>query len=499
MYTLNKVKGMIFEMNHIITYIKKNKNDLIIIFLLLLAFIGIFSLNRSAPDTYSLEAYKYMNFGNSLPYFKDGRFFMTAFVLILSKLKVSYVIFKLISWMLAFISLYFGIVIFNNMLKLVTKKSHILLSFLTIVNIFVLEFLIFADYSGVMCLGILSTVLSANFFLKFLVTAEKKNILLSILLSLCTTFCYQGVICLVVILSIIFTLKYSKKFGDFVKNNLLLVLIYAVPTLSAFVLGKLLGTYRLTGSSVSIFKRLESIFSQTVELLINTGFILPKYLFLIICFIGVIIFMITSLKKQDKWKKNLFLVYCMAACLIVPLAPQFIVDYNNIWLTPRSCVGLGILCLIPYLLDIIYNNNSNKNLTIITCLLVLLSAFEFRGYLVMGYNQIKNNTKEEFEAGEILGYIYNYELKHQELKNIVIYPDKNISYTYPGIKAYKDINTRVGSRDWGTRAILFRTLNRKLDVKKDKDFEEYCKSNDWNSYVDETIKIDNDTLYICIY
>ena len=57
------------------------------------------------------------------------------------------------------------IVIFNNMLKLVTKKSHILLSFLTIVNIFVLEFLIFADYSGVMCLGILSAVLSANFFL----------------------------------------------------------------------------------------------------------------------------------------------------------------------------------------------------------------------------------------------------------------------------------------------------------------------------------------------
>ena len=84
-------------------------------------------------------------------------------------------------------------------------------------------------------------------------------------------------------------------------------------------------------------------------------------------------------------------------------------------------------------------------------------------------------------------------------KNIVIYNDKNISYTYPGIKAYKDINTRVGSRDWGTRAILFRTLNRKLVSKKDSKFKKYCQENDWNEFYDETVKIKDNTLYICIY
>lgn len=486
-------------MNKFITYVKKNKNELIIAFLLLLSVIGIFSLNRSAPDTYSLESYKYMNFKDKLPYFRDGRFFMTMFVLVLNKLNISYSIFKLISWILAFISLYLGIIIFNDMLKIATKKSHILISFLTVVNIFVLEFLIFADYSGVMCLGILNAVLSARFFLQFLVSNEKKYIPLSMLFSLFTTFCYQGVIGLVVLLPIIFIMKYSKNIKEFIKNNLLLVLVYAVPTFTALLLGKLLGTYRLTGKSVSIFKRLKEIIAQFKEILVNTGFILPKYLFIFITLIGIIIFLISITKSKNKVKNILFLIYCLIASTIVPLMPEFVVDYNNIWLTPRSCVGLGIICLIPYLICIIYGDLNKKNSLIITSLMFILFICEFRGYLVMGYNQIINNTKEEEEASLILGKVYNYEKENKQIKNIVIYNDKNISYTYPGIKAYKDINTRVGSRDWGTRAILFRTLNRKLVSKKDSKFKKYCQENDWNEFYDETVKIKDNTLYICIY
>ncbi len=478
--------------------IKENKYELLIAFLLLLVFTGLFSLNRAAPDTYSLEAYEFL-FQDNLPYFKDGRFFMTIFVLVLKALNFPYRILKLCSWALAFISLYFGIIIFNGMLKKSSKKGNILLSFLTIVNIFVLEFFIFSDYTGIMCLGILFAVISAKFFLDFLIEHKKKLFILSMLFSLFTAFCYQGTIALVVILPIIFTLKYSKSLKEFLKNNLCLVLVYAIPTFFALIIGKLIGTNRLAPTDVGFFAKIEKIFKGVISLLASTATIIPKYLFFILLIINILVVIIAFWKKEKKYLYYLFLIYCLLAGLIVPLAPQFVIDYENIWLVPRSSVGLGIICLIPILIYYIYGKKNEKVITVLSCTMLLLAIFQFRGYLLFGYHQIRNNILEEKESIKILENFYNYEKEEQKIRNISIYTDKNITYNYQDIRVFGDMNVRIGARPWGVKAMIFRSINRSLKDKESKDFEKYCQNHDWTEFNDDTIKIKDDTIYICIY
>lgn len=485
-------------MKYITTKIKENKHELLVTFLLLLVFTGIFSLNRSAPDTYSLESYEFL-FQDNLPYFKDGRFFMTIFVLILKTLNFPYRILKLCSWTLAFISLYSGILIFNGMLKKSNKRGNILLSFLTIANIFVLEFFIFSDYSGIMCLGILFATISAKFFLDFLIEHKKKLFILSMLFSLFTAFCYQGTIALVVILPIVFTLKYSQNIKEFITNNICLMLVYAIPTFFALIIGKIIGTNRLAPTDVSIFDKIDKIFKGVMSLLTSTATIIPKYIFIILLVINLLVVIVAFWKKDKKFIYYLFLFYCLLAGLIVPLAPQFVIDYENIWIVPRSSVGLGIICLIPILIYYIYSKKNEKVITVLSCTMLLLAICQFRGYLLFGYHQIRNNILEEKESIKILEKFYNYEKENKKIKNISIYTDKNITYNYQDIKVSGDMNVRIGARPWGVKAMLFRSINRSLKDKENKDFERYCQNHDWTEFNNDTIKIEDDTIYICIY
>lgn len=484
---MNKIKNDFIEYKNI--YLK--------IALFILVLTGIFIVDRSAPDTYTLEAYAFMGF-DSLPYFNDGRFIMTIFVMGLKFLKCPYHVFKIISWLLAFTSLFLSVVIIEKLIKKETGKDRILLSLLLIVNPFIVEYFIFADYTGVMCLGILFATCSCYNFIRYLSEKNIKYFFYASIFSLLTAFSYQGVISLIVLLPICFTLKYSKSFKNFIINNIKLALLYAVPTLFSLIIGFIIKTGRLT-SDFSIIDKVMKIFSGFKYLVLSTFGILPKY-FLVMIFIFLLIILVYSLiTNRKKYFYYLFFGYCLLAIIIVPLAPQLVVSYDNVWVVPRSTIGLGILCPIVILFYYLYCSENEKISIILPLVMSLIFIFQFLGYIKFAYNQIKNNALENNELNRVLSYIYEYEDDINKVDNLIIYPDQNIRYAYDNVFVAGDMNVRTFARDWGIRAILSAKLQREFNIVEDMEFKKYCMDNDWNEFNSSIIKVENNSLYMCIY
>ena len=129
----------------------------------------------------------------------------------------------------------------------------------------------------------------------------------------------------------------------------------------------------------------------------------------------------------------------------------------------------------------------------------ILTYFEFRGYLNIGYNQIKTNALEKKELNQIIEKIDKYQLTGQKIENISIYYDNDVTYSYGDIISFGDINTRTLAKDWGIKAMLYHSLKKSLNEVNDDDFNEYCHANNWIEMNDENVQLENNTLYICIY
>ena len=71
---------------------------------------------------------------------------------------------------------------------------------------------------------------------------------------------------------------------------------------------------------------------------------------------------------------------------------------------------------------------------------------------------------------------------------------------YKDVRYNGDANVRAFYTDWGTRGILDIVLERDVKVvpEKKQEYEEFFKSQAWNEFDEEQIKLEKDTLHLCI-
>lgn len=481
--------------------LKDNKNIYLVLFTITLAFTIIFIQDRYAADTYYMESYGLRN--NAInPYLHDGRFVMTIFLYLLSYLPISMYKVKIASFIAAFISLFISeIIIYNILSKFKKNKTiNIIASVMLILSLFVVELFYFTEYTAVTTFSILLITISTKFLINYFETKNKKNLIIVCIPSIITAFCYQGTISLLVIFPVLFVLKYSKNIKEFIINNIIIAFNYALPSITTLIVSKISGATRISGE-VNLQESLVKILDGAKNLLVTSALLIPKYLYLIIFGILLAFLIYIMYKKKTKLYKYLYLFYIVLAVLIVPIVPYFIVNTNNIWMVPRSTIGLGLLITVPVLFYIIYIKENKKYNNIFIIITILYLIMELISYNTIAVNQIKNNGLEKYETDYIIRKINKYEEENdKKITKLVMYPDKGMVYNYPTVKMTGDMNTRNVMINWSFKPALSMYLGRNIiDGKEDKEIKEYCSNNNWNNIDDDQFKFKDDTLYICSY
>lgn len=426
-------------MNKIRENILKNKKEYFIIFLILFSLISFFIVDRYALDTYFYES-NGMRHNAIDPYFHDGRLFMTAFLYGLSYLHISFFSGKLISWLLAFISLFISIVLAYNMLLKYKKKKiiTILISCCLVVNPFIIEYFMFPEFTGIMCLGVLFTFLCIYCLNYYFESNKNKLLLVAFISSMCSVMCYQGAISLLFIIPFLFLLKDSKSFKEVIKRFSIICLIFLTAALTTFALTKLLGASRL-GSNVNFINSFKDILKGLKILLLECYKTLPKYMLVIMAGITFVL-TLTTLKHYAN--KLIFYILCILVLLIVPALPHFFASY--IWMVPRSNLGYGLLAIIPIVFYAIYSKeNTTVNGIFLSCMVVLLIS-----QTICAINYVKgavsNDALNRFEAKQVLQKIEQYENDNNiTIDKVTVYFDASPTYIYENVKSAGDMNPRA--------------------------------------------------------
>lgn len=482
---------------NVLETIRKNKYVYFIIFMILLLCTSIFMENRYASDTYFLESSGYLK--NASIYFNDGRIFMGLFLHAMQFLHISYATCKMISWILAFISIFASIILFYTILNKYHQNQvlKVLLSIGVILNPFTVELFMFPEYTGIICLGIFFGTLVVYFLHQYMEYKNKKHFLLALLFSFLTTFTYQGIFSVMVILSVIFTMKYAKNGKEFFINQVWIGMMYGITTVSSFLTTSFLGSGRIQ-DRLPLGEAFHDLIEGVQRLLITTFSVLPSYVYLILFLLVLFTVIVCFYLEKKKAHTYLFLVYTIVAIFFVALIPHLFVSY--IWLTPRSCVGLGLLVVVPALVYFLYGRQNKGGQIILSIFLIVLLGMQYRGFVKLGTSQIKNNVFENMDATFISREIEKYEKDHLPITKFKMYLDQNPTMNSPGVLMDGDMNYRVFISDWAALfATSFKTgkdLEEGLENEKNK---EYCMTHNWDVFSPDQLRYEEDTLYICSY
>lgn len=504
---VNYVFSKFFVFNKNVDDKKKffDKEDLkyygVVAFLLLFLF-GVFVHDHLAPDTMFLYNQGYL--GNGKVYFTNGRLVMYGLLWLMDNLNISFLIFKQISWLIGISSLFLGIVVLFKMLKKYTNNNllNIIASFMVVANIFVVEFFYFAEFTGVMCFGILMTILSSSYILSYIENKDKMNFFKALICSTVAMFSYQGVMAYVVIIPVLCSFKYMSRFRDFIKNNVIIFINYLIPCLLGLMWSRVIGATRIKGEII-LTKSIERIFKHTLYLVGVTQKELPKFLYLfLIAIIGIsLIIMIVKQNKKEQNNKLLYLIYSSLIIALIPLAPFTIMATDSIGINGRSAIALGSIIgflLIFYLTTL--KNNKYFNISAVVCFIgiILLTSYSYQKIAI---NTIIINKMDDVEAKRIVEIIKDY----QDSNNIIIKKigyqyDKHPIVVYSGSEYINAMTVRSMHIDWSAINYLSYYLAQDLSLTSVReDVKEYCSTRDWKRFTSEQIIFDNDQLYICVY
>ena len=461
-----------------------------------LIFFGIFIIKNYTVDTYSYDFEAKP--GKQLATL--GRLISAAFIFVFSKINVDFM--YIVSFLLAIITTTLSMYKLNEILKRNIKNEVItvLISVLVIINFDTLELFMFIE-KGIMMLSVLLTVLAIG-HLDNALKGDKRawiTILIEMFLANC---CYQGTVGLFVAVGVIYIIKNSKNIIEFIKNNIIVCLLYAIPAFVDLLIVKFIFNNDRIENSVGLKEKLLHVIKTTQDILTTTFDILPKYFYLTILIIIIALFIISLIKNKEKASKIILnilgLIYIIAAVLVLAMAPQIIA--GDVYIVPRNVYCFG--ALIPIVLIFMYREvKVDKISNIIVVLLQIVLAvslyYNFSDIIIDNYY---TNKKDLELANQIAELIENYETStNNKITKIATYINADKTQ-YENTRYIGDANTRAFYTEWSSIGILERTLNRPLEhVHKDLEIEEKFKEENWEDYEfnENQLIFEGDTLHLC--
>lgn len=310
--------------------------EMLIYIVVTIMFFGIFIAQEFALDSYATYTFNIKELYNQFA--PCGRFLIIITGTFLKLMNISDKTSYFLSYALAMVCMILSQYKLFNLIKKDVKNRNlqILIPILLVLNIFSIELFLFIE-KGIMILSVFLCICALDSVIKFLEKRDKKHIIFALIYVLLANFSYQGVVGIFVALSLIYILKYSKTLKDFIVNNILVALIYGIPSLLDYILIKLLSVGSRVSGNIVIAESIKKIIQSTLNMMVTTYEILPKFFYLVLVLSIIIIISINIYKVKDKkLLEVLKIIYIFSEIIIATIFPQIMQNTDSIWFVPRS-------------------------------------------------------------------------------------------------------------------------------------------------------------------
>lgn len=499
---------------------------LLLSFFLALLFFGINLEMEYASDTYSTfmeaETWKWMLYEN-------GRIVNAFFYYVFEALAIpSGYLYKL-SYAAAFFFIVAAVSLFSFLLFSLIKKEvmAVLISFFTIVNFYSIEYFLFIE-KGLFFLGVFLCVSGTIFTVKYFEEQKKKLLFPAFLCLVAAVFIYQALLGLYAILCLPFLIYYTKNKGDFFLKNCMTALLYGLPMGLSFVVTKIIFQSSRISDSAGLHLSFGKVFAKTGEILFKRFFHIPTGLFCAFFLAVILLFLmtlfvskksITSITAVDSVgdMKALLLnqtgskvrhltihcvsfLYLISASYIISFFPQLLGvtdSYSPRVLYPfASLFGVLLLYMILNMGGISFQRICFLSHAVLIFFLGI-QYFNFQSVFIERY---RSNQADRTYVSIISHQIEEYEKANDiKVNTICFYHDKNVVWWEEGYDE-SNLHPRAQSLGWSD-------LN-SIHLYSGKEYEkgeplpiyvEYFSEFDWNTYCEEQLIFEGDTLHVCIY
>lgn len=489
------------------------KKVLAIYAIITLVFFGILIKMEYATDTYSV-----FNFNKEqifMQYAMSGRFITAVIGRLVKIVNISEQAMYIGSWLLAIVCVAFSQYKLYTIIEkdVQSKFLKLLIPILIIINPFSIELFLYIE-KGIMWFGILMCVLALNNLIKFfelhynsdIINQNNKHkkykyIIYSILLMFLANCSYQGIIGIFVAIALIYILKYSKNIKQFIINNVIVGLIYGIPTIANYLIVKILYKASRVNGDIILQESLQKIHLGTIDMFKYMYNLLPKYLFIFLILFTFSVFCSKIFKEKGRVLQFLKFLYIIAGVTLIAIVPQFVQPTSGVWFVPRTTycfAGLyGILIL--YLSMKFELRNISKTVIVIASAILLI--LQLQKFIQIEQGRFLLNQKDEQITMQIIEQINQYEAQSgNTITELSLYQDEKPNYTYESVFATGDMNVKCYANGWSAASISNYYLKRDIKLVENDEIkaQEFLKQN-WDEFNLKQIEFDKNRLIICNY
>lgn len=485
-------------MCRLLEFVRKRKKEILFYGCAVILFYGMFFQIDFATDSYFEFSQNPVRV-----FLSNGRFIGAGFFALVKELNLSDGLIYKISFCLAIFSTVVSMIILDEMIRRRIKNKNLvrILTLLIVLNPFLIELYLFLE-KGVMCLGILCSILAVKFLVNFLENRNKKDLFKAIMVLFLAVSSYQGVIGIYLVLMVIHIISQNNDYRKKIKEIILAGVIYVSVSMINIVITKMLGFKNRAGGDIVIGESLKKIISGTKELI--GGFnLMPEntFFWMTIFTVGIIVALIFRAKK-DKLKRlgGVFLVFISAVAAAV--APQVILATNSIFICPRSTYAyggiIGLIMLIFYLTRREKVSFRAEKIGIIAGMIFL--GLQFYGATRIITDHYETIALDRERAKQIISMIRDYESEKEiKVEKFVVNEDSRRQKSYDGIFVSKNINNSAFWPNWSQVEIIEYYSGEKYDKAEDKDFKKFCRDRDWKYFEREQIEFQGNVVKMCLY
>ncbi|HJC91406.1 MAG TPA: glucosyltransferase domain-containing protein [Candidatus Mediterraneibacter excrementigallinarum] len=472
-----------------------------------LCFYGMFIVKHYAADTYLTEALGWEVTADQ--YWMNGRWLMTLFSKICGRLGLGFTLAQLISWGMGIVSISLASAVVYNILKErigaeISVKKNIwiaLIAFMLISNVFMLEYFIFAEYTGIMCLGLLLSVLAAGAVLKALEYKSVPFYLIGISLGILGINGHQGNFAILVMIAVLCAKDTLSSWKKFLVNNLVIGSAYAIPALCSMIEARIGGAPRSGQGPLDIMASFLKSTEGLKKLLVTGASFMPygSYAFFVavvlICFFWFVI-------RRRSLKALIYLLYYFVILLLGVYAPLMVTDINYIDVVPRTVYIMGGIIPVVLTAMLLHMDISLENSVVLPVCVAAFLFVQYFGAMQLISDHYETNMLDKYEAQFVGARIWDYEEETGvTVTKMALYWDDNVTGYAPDTHWYGAVNERVMSNEWAAPLAIKVLDGHDLQQTEQSEevYEKYFKGKDWLHIKDEQLVIIGDTLHMCAY
>lgn len=477
--------------------IKGKLKLLFLCFIAVLLLFGVDCLPEFATDTYSTlkhSAWRHMLYDNGRLINAGVYYFFERY------LNLSDTAIYSLSYVL-------GIIFLTGALFIVSKRIEeyginiwyaIAIAIAIVINIYFIEYFLFIE-TGLFMFGVLFVTLAFNSTLNYIQGGGIRNLLIAETYLVAVVFIYQIYLGLYVILCCPFIIKHSINLKGFIKNNVLVTVEYTTAMIIGLITTKyILGSSRLP-EKLDYWTIITNTLYKIKQYFWNSGYIIPQNLFAAVC-IGLVFLNVYIAIKSKRYIIVLQIVYLVVGVLLISFAPYFLgttVDFTPRIMYPYASL-IGVL-----LINIFMNTDMTEYFNrkkIVYFLFLFAFLFQMVSFNKIFIDRYKCNQTDKYVCSMIMDRIKNYEDETGIIiGTICIYEDASKTWSYPDLNKSQLILRSFDTTWSDVNSIIFYSGRDFVKGEPKDSYSEFFREKDWNTFSDEQLIFEGDTLHLCIY